>query len=68
MERLDLKDKLRTFINDKAQKLLSPGSGEREESDLSTLLPPGTRLDRTEGWSDSDREVRPLPLPPLHLR
>jgi len=63
MDRLDIKGKLKTFISDSKQKLLSP-SDEVSSQPTSLLIPPGCLADRTL-WSDSDREVSQLASDPI---
>jgi len=63
MDRLDIKGKLKTFISDSKQKLLSP-SDEVSSQPSSLILPPGCLADRTL-WSDSDREVSQLASDPI---
>ena len=60
MEKKDLKGKLRGFISESKQKLLSPGSPESDSLEATlSLAPLGCLADRTQ-WSDSDREVSQL--------
>ena len=66
MEKIDLKGKLRGFITDSKQKLLSPSSLTPPDSLEATLslAPLGCLADRTQ-WSDSDREVSQLASNPI---
>ena len=60
MAKVDLKGKLRGFITDSKQKLLSPTSPESDSLEATlSLAPLGCLADRTQ-WSDSDREVSQL--------
>ena len=63
MDRLDIKGKLKSFISDSKQKLLSP-SDEVSSQPSSLIVPPGCLADRTL-WSDSDREVSQLASDPI---
>ena len=63
MDRLDIKGKLKTFISDSKQKLLSPNE-ENTIQPETILTPPGCLADRTL-WSDSDREVSQLASDPI---
>jgi len=63
MDRLDIKGKLKTFISDSKQKLLSP-TDETLTQPNSMVVPLGCLADRTL-WSDSDREVSQLASDPI---
>ena len=66
MAKVDLKGKLRGFITDSKQKLLSPTSVEGDSLQAAlSLAPLGCLADRTQ-WSDSDREVSQLASNPIH--
>jgi len=63
MDRLDIKGKLKTFISDSKQKLLSP-TEDVSPQPSSIVAPLGCLADRTL-WSDSDREVSQLASDPI---
>ena len=71
MEKMDFKGKLKGFISDSKQKLLSPGSGGAASDPDSVAAaislaagPLGCLADRTQ-WTDSDREVSQLTSDPI---
>ena len=66
---MDLKGKLKGFISDSKQKILSPGGGSAEHDSVEDTLslaraPLGCLADRTM-WTDSDREVSQLACDPI---
>jgi len=63
MDKLDIKGKLKTFISDSKQKLLSP-TEDVSPQPSSIVAPLGCLADRTL-WSDSDREVSQLASDPI---
>ena len=65
MDKIDLKGKLKGFISDSKQKLLSPSSSDHDSLQATiSLAPLGCLADRT-CWTDSDREVSQLASDPI---
>lgn len=62
---MDLKEKLRGFISESKQKLLTPSNSDHDSLAATlSLAGPGCLADRT-GWTDSDREVSQLASDPI---
>lgn len=62
---MDLKGKLKGFISESKQKLLTPSNSEHDSlAATMSLAPPGCLADRTQ-WTDSDREVSQLASDPI---